>query len=448
MKQAIAKYSRDFAAVIALSIVALGVGGYILSNQRFHLPHWVPVLGSDFVIYNAEFSSGKSLTPGQGQTVDIAGVPVGEISDVRLKDGRAVVKMSIRRKYTPIYRDATALLRPKTGLEDMVIELTPGSRSAGRAAPNWTIPVKDTAPDVKLDEVLAQLDGDTRDYLDMLVSGAGQGLRGNGRQLSAVFRRFEPTGRDLELLNHRLAERRGHIRQAIHNFGLVLETIGSKDHQLSQLVDSSNAVFTSLARQDAHLREALQLLPPTLRTTTTALGKADRLARQLGPTLQGLRPAARALGPSLRQTRPFLRETTPIIRDRLRPFSRDARPAVRDLRPAAADLAKATPDFVTTFRVVNYLLNVLAYNPKGPEEGYLFWTAWANHAGNSVFQTQDAHGPIRHGSVLVSCSTALALEQVVLGNPQLGTLTQLLNPVKSSQACAQSNQAPGAGGAR
>src|SRR3954453_6197153 len=131
MRTAIRKYSRDFAAVIVLAIIALGVGGYILSNQRFYLPKSVPILGSDFVDYKAEFATAQSVTPGQGQTVNVAGVPVGEISKVELKNGRAVISMKIRRKYAHVYKDATALLRPKTGLNDMVIELTPGTRRAG-----------------------------------------------------------------------------------------------------------------------------------------------------------------------------------------------------------------------------------------------------------------------------------------------------------------------------
>ncbi|MDX6665176.1 MAG: phospholipid/cholesterol/gamma-HCH transport system substrate-binding protein [Solirubrobacteraceae bacterium] len=446
MRNAIGKYSRDFAALILLFVVGLGVGGYILSNQRFYLPKWVPIVGSDFVDYKAEFSTGKSLTPGQGQTVDIAGVPVGEIGDVNLVNGRAVVTMKIEAKYAPIYKDATALLRPKTGLEDMIVELTPGSKTAGKAEPGYVIPVQDTLPDVKLDEVLAQLDTDTRDYLKLLVAGAGQGLRDNGKNLSAGFRRFDPTARDLAKLSGRLSKRRVHIRNAIHNFRLVIEALGQKDKQLTELVGSSNVVFRTLAQEDSRLRDALQQLPPTLRTTNTALGKADTLAKVLGPTLQGLRPAARALGPTLRETRPFLRATTPIIRDQLRPFARDARPTVKLLRPAARDLAAATPDLTKTFKVVNYLLNELTYNPAGSEEGYLFWIAWANHAGNSIFQTQDAHGPIRHGLFLTSCSTLGVLDTISKANPVLGTLSDLLNRPATNTVCPTTSQAPGSGG--
>ena len=128
---------------------------------------------------------------------------------------------------------------------------------------------------------------------------------------------------------------------------------GKRDTQLGNFVQNSNAVFASLASQDASLRLILRKLPSALDTTQSTLGKVDAMASELGPTLEALRPGARALGPSLRQTRPFLRQTTPIIKDELRPFARAALPTVKELRPALRDLAAATPDLTRTFNVVN-----------------------------------------------------------------------------------------------
>ena len=88
-------------------IIALGVGGYILSHQRFYLPAWVPVLGTDFFELKAEFSTAQSVKPGQGQTVEIAGVPVGEIKRVELVDGRAVVTMADPREVQGHDQEAT-----------------------------------------------------------------------------------------------------------------------------------------------------------------------------------------------------------------------------------------------------------------------------------------------------------------------------------------------------
>ena len=109
---AIRKHAREFIAVLVLIVLALVVGGYILSQQRFSLPGWVPLLGKDFFTLKAEFTTAQAVTPGQGQTVDIAGVQVGEIQNVELKNGRAVVSMKIRPKYDKVYPDATMLLRP------------------------------------------------------------------------------------------------------------------------------------------------------------------------------------------------------------------------------------------------------------------------------------------------------------------------------------------------
>jgi phospholipid/cholesterol/gamma-HCH transport system substrate-binding protein len=435
VRTAIRKHLRDFAFVVGLVVVALLVGSYILSNQRFYLPKWVPVVGSDFVDYKAQFSTAQSVTPGQGQTVQVAGVDVGDITKVDLVGGRAVVTMKIRRKFTPLYRNATALLRPKTGLNDMVIELDPGSRNAGEAPAGFTVPVAQTLPNVNFDEILSSLDTDTRSYLQILVGAAGEGVGGQGKQLSASLKRFEPTGRYLARLNGTLAERSRNISRSVHNFRLLAQALGGKDDDLAALVDSSNRVFSAFARQDARLRDALQELPGTLNTTNTTLAKVDKLGKKLGSTLGALRPAARALGPSLRDTRPFLTQTTPVIRDQLRPFARDALPVVKVLRPATRDLSLVTPKLTTTLQVANYLLNELAYNPPGKEEGYLFWASWLNHDGASVFSTQDAHGPIRRGTILASCSTLGVLDQIGSVQPGLGTLAGLLHAPQTSAVC-------------
>jgi phospholipid/cholesterol/gamma-HCH transport system substrate-binding protein len=441
---AIRKHLRDFIAIIVLLLVALIVALVILSHQRLALPPGVPLLGKDFVDVEAELTTAQAVTPGQGQTVNIAGVEVGQISSVKLEAGKAIVGMKIEREHDRIYRDATILLRPKTGLKDMVAELNPGTPEAGELGEGQRIPISQTLPDVNLDEILSSLDADTRDYLRVLLGDASTALHGNGRELAQTIRRFEPTARYAREVNEQLATRRQNIKRVIHNFSLLMEELGAKDRQVADFVENSNAVFAALADQDANLRETLRQLPDALDKTQTTLAKVDRLAKVLGPTLEDLRPGARALGPALRETRPFLTRTTPVIRDQLRPFTRAALPTVRELRPAMRDLAAATPDLTRSFKVVNALLNTLAYNPPGEsEEGYLFWLSWLNHVGTTVFATQDAHGPIRHGLIVLSCSTATLLQSVAQSNPQLGTLVALLNAPPVSQICPSSPQAGG-----
>jgi phospholipid/cholesterol/gamma-HCH transport system substrate-binding protein len=453
MIRQIKKQARVFVAILFLFVLALGIGGYILSNQRFYLPAGVPVLGTEFYTVKAELPSGQAAVPGQGQTVNIAGVKIGEVGSVKLEDGIAVIDMKIRAEYRPIYRDATVLLRPKTGLKDMYLAIDPGTRAAGALPEGGRVRVANTLPDVNTDEFLAQLDSDTRAYLQILlnaggtafddkVTGADQRYDQTAAQdLRETFKRFEPAARDGRKITRLLIGRRHNIKRVIHNFQLLSTALANRDGQLAELVDSANANFQAFATEESALREALRLFPGTLDQTTQTLTKTASLAGELGPALERLRPFARELAPALRKTRPFFDETTPIIRDQIRPFARDVQPTVRDLRAATNDLAVVTPRLARTFGVLNRFFNMLAYDPPGARRPFNFWAAWAAHAGATMYNLQDAHGPVRRSLVLVSCNNYNVLEQVILGSPQLGALARLLKLPPEAQACPQ-NQPP------
>src|SRR5438874_5306210 len=114
----------DFVAIMALLVLSVIVAGYVLSHERLRFPF---IQSSPYTI-NAEFSTAQAVTPGQGQTVRVSGVQIGTLTGVTLKNGHAIVKMSIDQKYKHLVRsNATAFLRPKTGLQDMFVELNPGS---------------------------------------------------------------------------------------------------------------------------------------------------------------------------------------------------------------------------------------------------------------------------------------------------------------------------------
>jgi phospholipid/cholesterol/gamma-HCH transport system substrate-binding protein len=439
VKRQIRKHMSVFVAIVVLVAGAIGLGGYILSNQRFYLPAWVPLVGTDFYEVEAELSTAQAVVPGQGQTVNIAGVKVGEVGSVTLENGRAVVQMQIQEEYSPIYRDASVLLRPKTGLKDMLLALDPGTKSAGELPEGSRVQVADTLPDVNADEVLAVLDADTRDYLRILINAGGTAFdeetsaaTGDWDQtaeqdLREAFKRFEPTARDGARFTRLLVKRRRNLKRVIHSFQQLATALAERDDQLAALVDSANANFEAFASQETSLRAALREFPPALSQTATTLRKAGVLADELGPALERLRPFARELAPALRRTRPFFNETTPIIRDQVRPFARDVQPTVRDLRRATQDLAPATPRLARSFKVINKFFNTLAFNPPGATEPFLFWSGWGAHAGATLWALQDAHGPVRRGLVLVGCATYNSLEQIIIANPQLGVPTQLLN---------------------
>jgi phospholipid/cholesterol/gamma-HCH transport system substrate-binding protein len=429
VRRAIAKHARHFGAVIGLALIAAVVAGYILSHQRMRFP-WE---GRPFEL-QAAFSTAQAVTPGQGQTVRVSGVRVGDISGVKLKDGRAVVTMSLDPQYKDlVHTDATALLRPKTGLKDMFIELDPGTTRAPLARRGWTLPVGNTLPDVNPDEILASLDADTRDYLTLLVDGAGQGLKGRGDDLREVFRRFEPTHRDLARVNGLVAQRHRNLSRLVHSLGDLNDELADKSDDLAALVSSSSAVFRSFASEQANVTRAVGDLPAALRQTTDTLDRVERFAAVLRPAAVHLQPAVKALDRANHAVTPFATEATPIVRDEVRPFVRDARPVVRSAKRPASELAASTPDLRRSFKVLNDFLNEVAYNPNGREgpgvdgreEGYLFWAAWLQHNGAAIFSTSDANGPFRPVTLGGTCGVlrSLAGETPPLNQVLLPALT-------------------------
>src|SRR3712207_3812040 len=127
MATAIRKHLRDFIAIALLVLLAGAVSWYIVQQQRLR----VPVLEEKPFEMKAEFETAQAVVPGQGQTISVAGVRVGDVQSVEVEDGKGVVTFAIDRKFLPIYKDATILMRPRTGLKDMFFDLDPGTESAG-----------------------------------------------------------------------------------------------------------------------------------------------------------------------------------------------------------------------------------------------------------------------------------------------------------------------------
>ena len=434
---AIKKNLGNFAAIIGLIVIAAGVSVVILHEQRLRFPFFQP---KPFQL-KAEFSTAQAVVAGQGQTVRVSGVRIGDIGGVDLKDGHAVIKMDIDPEYKDlVHTNASALLRPKTGLKDMFIDLEPGGGDAPRVREGFTIPIRATQPDVNPDEILSVLDRDTRDYLQLLLNGAGHGLQGRGGDLRDLFARFEPTHRDLARVNGAVATRRHQLSHLVTSLNVLSKELASHDDDLARLVDSSASVFDSFAKEQANVSSAVHELPSTLQQTTDTLGRVQTFAELLGPTTQNLRPAARALDPANHAVRPFAREATPQLRNHIRPFVREARPLVRDLRPVSTQLAKASPDLTQVFLRFNHLLNLLGYNPNGREgpdnaarqEGYLFWLAWTNHAATQLFSSSDAHGTFRPVTIAAPCAT---LAQVLHAQPGLEFSSVLTPLLTDSRAC-------------
>jgi len=451
MRAAIRKNLADFLAIIGVVVLGLGIGAYILANQRLRFPF----VEEPFYTVKAELPDAQAVTPGQGQTVVVAGVRIGDIGSVDLEDGKAVVELQLEPKYKDVITDqATALLRAKTGTKDMFLEVDPGD---GKPLPkDGRIPISNTLPDIDPDEFLAALDSDTRNYLKLLISGAGKGLEGRGTDLREVLKRLGPLHKDLARVSKAVAARRHNMRRLVNRYGLLMTELGKSDKDITRLVRSSNETLGAFADEDQNISSLVSKLPGTLNQTADTLGKVDTLADQMGPTFEALRPPFRKLDEANAAVLPFVKEAAPILKNQVRPFARAAQPFQRNLGGASKDLAAANPDLTTAFRGLNRLFDMGAYNPGGTEgisegcekagactreerarnEGYLYWLAWVGQNTVSLFSTADALGPIRRAYLLnLNCAVFTAgAREAGMGDAEVDGLTHLLGGLGACSA--------------
>lgn len=424
------RYLRELLAIFGFVAIAAVVGAYIVDKQRLRWP-W-----EDFITIEASFATAQAVTPGQGQTVTVAGVRVGEVSGVRVEDGRAVVEMELDNdELGPVYRNATMLLRPKTGLNDMTIQLDPGTPDPalperGRLADGDRLPAGATLPNVHPDQVLAALDSDTRRYLSIVANTGGQALDDQGELLRRVLKASQPTLERGARVTQAVAARRKELRRLVSNLRRLSRATASKDRQLASLVEASSRVLGAIGRREDELAAAVERLPGALEATGDALRETRALAREAAPALEELLPVARELEPALRGVRPLLRDATPVLRDDLRPLVREAAPLVRKLRPSVEDIDASAPPLVRTGEVLNYVANELGHNPEGREEGYLFYAAWFFHNASTVLSVEDSHGVAWRGLVMFGCST---VSEVLASSPAF-------EPIATADVCPEATE--------
>ena len=329
MKRAMRKHFRDFMAIVFL---------VVRGRRRRRLHPVQPAL------LPAGVGAGgrHRLLRGRGRVPDRPGRRAGPGPDGehRRRQGRRHRQRAARgRARGGGDEDPARSTRRCTATRRSCCGPRPGSRtctwsstrapSRRRARGGRPIPVSNTLPDVNPDEMLAPA---RRRHARLPADPARapaprRSTATRPASCAQTFKRFEPTTRDAREITQLLSRAAGTSRGSIHNFQELATELGSKDRELAGLVDSSNANFEAIARQDESLREALRLLPGHARPDDDHAGEVDDAGGEPRPGAAEAaprRPRARAV--AARRARPFLRETTPVIKDQLRPFARDVRP--------------------------------------------------------------------------------------------------------------------------
>jgi phospholipid/cholesterol/gamma-HCH transport system substrate-binding protein len=419
-----------FVLVLAGIVMLLG----IFIQQKASIPSWIPFVGEEYEQISAEFSSAQAVTPGQGQAVDVAGVQIGKVTSVNLEDGHAVIGMNIEPKYMElIHPNASFLLRPKTGLNDMIVEVEPGTGDE-HVEDGHRFTLSQTEPNVNLDQFLASLDSDTRQYIQLLVAGGAQGIGGEGQsiRLSNALRRFQPFVHYVAKLNKAIAGRHVALSRVIHDFGQLTDELSQHDAQIRQFVSSSDSALGNFANQQASIQDALERFPSALRAANEGLSSSDRFSRVAFPSLTKLIPQTQALTPAFKSSTQLFKQTTEPIRDGVRPFTREIRPLLTASAETATPFEKSVRNFGNSLGSLNSWFNELTYKPKGSTPSYLFYLPWANHDFNAAFNLQDGGGPVVRGLVEITCTGAelgygLAGGLVLQQKTYLKTLLQTIN---------------------
>jgi phospholipid/cholesterol/gamma-HCH transport system substrate-binding protein len=431
-------HRTDTIAIIVLAFVGVVMMLGIFTEQKASLPAWLPFVGQEFEQISAEFTTAQAVTPGQGQAVDVASIQIGKVSSVNLEDGHAVVGMEIEPKYMKlIHPDAQFLLRPKTGLNDMIVEVEPGSGDK-QVESGHKFGLAQTEPNVNLDQFLASLDTDTRQYIQLLVAGGAQGIGGRGKQLGNALRRFEPFVEYTAKLNKAIAGRRTELAKVIHDFGELTTELGNHDQQVRNFVSSSDKALGNFANQQEAVEAAFEEFPATLRAAREGLASSNQFSTVALPTLTKLIPQAQASVPAFKATEKLFSQTTTPIREGIRPFTREVRPLLTQTRKGAEPLEKTVKGFGNSIGGLNYFFNELAYKPKGSAQSYLFYLPWANHNLDSAFSLRDANGPVLRSILEIGCTGSdlgyqFAGTEKGAGKPYLESLLSLANVPRKAE---------------
>jgi phospholipid/cholesterol/gamma-HCH transport system substrate-binding protein len=386
----IKRYGRSFLVVLGLMVVGIAAASYILIQQRLPNPF------AHFYKVSAAFPTAAAVVPGLGEPVDVAGVHVGEILGVQVRAGQGVVQMEIdpSKGVKHLYKNASAALIPTTPLDDMYIDINPGTRSAGVLPSGSTISVSQTTSPTDSDELLDELDNDTRDWFTSLITALNTGTSGRGQDIKALLETLGPTARQTRTIADLLAARRTKLADLVHNVGQLSKGINVDDKQLGTLVDTSDKTVSALASQDKQLSASLRDLPANLSQTRQTLKNLTGFANELTPTATALVPVAQHLPTTLKDAKTLARAAALLPVNKVKEFEAAfGDPLSSDVTKLQTGLNEDTPNLNTSFKGIEYITNELAYNPGNGNPGFLYWLAWFAHNVDSFVGNSDANGP-------------------------------------------------------
>jgi len=366
----------------ALMVLVIVFGLYLAFAKR------LPFTDRGFEV-NATFSNAANIRA--TSPVRIAGVNVGEVTEIGRDGANATVSFTVSEEGLPIHEDATAQIRPRIFLEgNFFIDLDPGSPSSPEMDEDGTIPVTRTATSVQLDEILTSLQSDSRENLEAFLSGFGTALtyqplppddvdqdpdvRGESAAtaLNDTWDYGGAAGRYTAEVNQAFLGTQPHDLSKLLAAGeRVFGQLVSREEQLKGLISNFNDFTGALASQSTALSETVALLEPTLTTTRRSLVNLNLALPPLRGYAIALEPAVRELPATIEAGLPWLAQAYPLL-------------SGPELAGVARELAEGTPGAAASIQETIELLPELTEFNRCVDENLI-------PTGNVVLE--DRYGP-------------------------------------------------------
>ncbi|WP_019807117.1 MCE family protein [Saccharomonospora halophila] len=253
-------------AFVLVTVVCTGLLGISIANLSL----------SDSRTYSARFSDVTMVNP--GDDVRIAGVRVGEVTEVRLVDRRrAEVDFEVEQgRELPSNVTAALQFRNLVGQRYLALERGEG-QARGSLEPGGTIPVERTRPAVNLTELFngfqplfRALEPEQVNKLSYEIVQVLQGEAGTVQNLLSHTASLTTT----------LAEKDQVIGSVIENLNTVLATLNERSPQLSDLISRLQRFVSGLAADRDPIGRAIRSLGDLTETTAGLLGDAREPLRQ------------------------------------------------------------------------------------------------------------------------------------------------------------------------
>jgi virulence factor Mce-like protein len=256
--------------------------------------------------YRFSVSFPRTLVLSEQSDVRISGVDVGHVVGLKLnKTGTTDAEIEIDSKYAPIRANTHAILRVKTLLGETYVQLLPRGQTGPAIPDNGHLADANVERTVTLDDILASLDKQTRQYFRVWQQSVAVGINGRGEQINSDFAVLEPFVEHTNKLLRILASQEGALRAVVKNTGVVFDALASRDHQLESMIVHGERTFHAAAEASAAFAQAFRELPPFERNSEKALQETDKFAAVANPYFEEFQETERQLSKLLNAAKPF-----------------------------------------------------------------------------------------------------------------------------------------------